>query len=64
VLRDGSLQDITRDGQGRAQIRLTVDSDDLIAITEGELNFAAAWATGRLRIDANPLDLIRLRSLL
>lgn len=46
-----------------AQIKLTVASDDLVALTRGELNVAAALASGRLRVDANVFDLLRLRSL-
>lgn len=64
MLREGRLHDISRDGDGRAQIRLAARSDDLMALTAGELGFASAWASGRLRVDANPLDLLRLRSLL
>jgi predicted lipid carrier protein YhbT len=47
-----------------AQVRLTVDSDDLLALCQGELPFASAWARGRIRIDASVLDLLRLRSLI
>ena len=63
-IHDGSLTDVIVDGGGeRAQLRLQCTSDDLLALTEGELNPAAAWASGRLRIEASPLDLLRLRSL-
>ncbi|HEY5335232.1 MAG TPA: SCP2 sterol-binding domain-containing protein [Mycobacteriales bacterium] len=63
-IHDGSLTDIIVDGEGeRAQLRLQCTSDDLLALTGGELNPAAAWASGRLRIEASPLDLLRLRSL-
>lgn len=64
ALRGGGLHDIEQDTGARAQIRLTATSDDLVAITAGALTFPAAWATGRLRIDASPLDLLRLRALL
>jgi len=47
-----------------AQIRLTSSSDDLIALLAGGLAAPLAWATGRLRIEASVLDLIRLRTLL
>jgi putative sterol carrier protein len=73
-IHDGNLTDIVLDGDGdgegdgdadgeKAQLRLQCSSDDLLALTDGALNPAAAWATGRLRIDASPLDLLRLRSL-
>lgn len=64
LLSGGTLQAISREPAERAQIRLFCRSDDLVALTSGELNFANAWATGRLRVDANPLDLLRLRALL
>jgi putative sterol carrier protein len=48
----------------RAQIRLTASSDDLVALAEDRLNVAGAWASGRLKIEANPFDLFRMRKLL
>jgi hypothetical protein len=48
----------------RAQIRLTMASDDLVALVDGELHFAKAWGTGRIKLEASLLDLLRLRSLL
>ena len=47
-----------------AQVRLCADSDDLIALAEGTLAPAVAWATGRLKVEASMLDLLKLRSLL
>ena len=49
---------------GSAQVRLTVDSDDLIALANDDLGVAKAWATGRLKIEASIFDLLRLRRLL
>ncbi|GAA1690357.1 alkyl sulfatase C-terminal domain-containing protein [Fodinicola feengrottensis] len=63
-LRDGELQDISRDDEGKGQITLTVSSDDLVALTEGTLRFPSAWASGRLKVDANVFDLVKLRALL
>jgi hypothetical protein len=63
-LVDGVLTDLGRGGQQQAQIRLTASSDDLVAVTRGELAFSSAWAAGRVRISASPFDLLRLRSLL
>jgi hypothetical protein len=48
----------------RAQIRLTMAGDDLIALVDGHLPFARAWAAGRVRLDASLRDLLRLRTLL
>src|SRR5688572_13790744 len=38
-LSDGHITDITTDPAPKAQIRLTSSSDDLVALTEGDLNF-------------------------
>jgi hypothetical protein len=48
----------------RAQIRLAMTGDDLIALVGGELNFATAWGSGRVKLEAGLLDLFRLRKLL
>ncbi|MFI8105760.1 SCP2 sterol-binding domain-containing protein [Streptomyces sp. NPDC086023] len=48
----------------RAEIRLAMTGDDLVAMVDGRLNFAAAWASGRVRLEAGFRDLLRLRSLL
>ncbi|MGW1146746.1 SCP2 sterol-binding domain-containing protein [Streptomyces sp. NPDC002454] len=48
----------------RAQIRLTMTSDDLVALVDGRLNFARAWGSGRIGLEAGMRDLLRLRSLL
>lgn len=63
LTRNG-LDSITTDSGSAAQIRLTTSSDDLIALTEGRLAFPLAWASGRIRVDASVMDLLRLRSLL
>ncbi len=48
----------------RADIRLTMSSDDLVALTSGQLSFGPAWATGRVKLEAGLRDLLRLRKLL
>jgi hypothetical protein len=63
-LADGSLCDITAEPCPSAQIRLTVSSDDLVAVTSGTLPFTSAWTSGRLRIEASMLDMLRLRAIL
>src|SRR4051794_38935941 len=47
-----------------ADIRLTMTSDDLVALTDGQLHFGPAWATGRVKLEAGLRDLLRLRKLL
>ena len=48
----------------KADIRLTMTSDDLVALTDGNLTFGPAWATGRVKLEAGLRDLLRLRKLL
>lgn len=63
-MKDGELLDVhTEPGGVRLQVRLVCSSDDLVALSQGELNFAHAWATGRVRLDASLRDLLRLRAL-
>jgi hypothetical protein len=63
-ISDGELVDVKQKALSDAQIKLTVTSDDLVALTAGQLNVASAWATGRLRVDASIKDMLRLRALL
>jgi putative sterol carrier protein len=63
-IKSGRLQDIRREnGDRRPQVRLVCSSDDLIAMNNGDLHFAHAWATGQIRLDASLRDLLRLRAL-
>ncbi|ARI55251.1 SCP2 sterol-binding domain-containing protein [Streptomyces rhizosphaericola] len=48
----------------KAEIRLTMTGDDLVALVDGDLHFAKAWASGRVRLEAGLRDLLKLRSLL
>ncbi|MDT0437627.1 MULTISPECIES: SCP2 sterol-binding domain-containing protein [Streptomyces] len=48
----------------KAQIRLALTGDDLVAMVAGDLNFASAWASGRVKLEAGLRDLMRLRKLL
>lgn len=47
----------------RTDVRMVLTSDDMVALHEGKLKFATAWASGRVRIDASIRDLLSLRSL-
>ncbi len=60
----GRLVGLTDGDDPKARIRLTSSSDDLLALVAGELDFAKAWASGRLSVSANPFDLLKLRKLL
>jgi hypothetical protein len=57
---DDTLQGPPRE---KAHIRLTMAGDDLVAMVDGELNFAKAWGSGRVRLEAGLRDLFRLRKL-
>ena len=67
-LTDGSVVDLScrtaEEDVAQAQVRLAATSDDLVALVAGDLTPPAAWATGRLTVEASVLDLLRLRSLL
>jgi alkyl sulfatase BDS1-like metallo-beta-lactamase superfamily hydrolase len=61
-LRDGALHDVRQVAKSDAQIKLAMSSDDLIALTDGQLNLVQAWASGRVKIEASVFDLLKLRS--
>lgn len=63
-LVDGELRNITEGHEPKAQIILSVASDDLVALTDGQLSFSSAWASGRVKVDASFFDLLKLRTLL
>jgi hypothetical protein len=63
-IEDGTVVDIVARPDPEAQIKLTIDSDDLMALTLGRMALGSALAAGRLRVDASLFDLLRLRSLL
>ncbi|MGW0391954.1 sterol-binding protein [Streptomyces sp. NPDC003042] len=50
--------------RAKAEIRLAMTGDDLLALVAGRLKFAKAWAGGRVRLEAGFRDLLRLKSLL
>lgn len=62
--RRGELFVLDEPPPRRADIRISVRSDDLMAIASGELPFARAYATSRVRLDASMTDLLRLRAVL
>ena len=62
-LKDGSIQALNDGDDPKAQIRLAMAGDDLLALVRGDLHFASAWATGRVSIKASFGDLLMLRKL-
>ena len=63
-LTGGQLLDLTDGDDPKAKIRLTTTSDDLVALVAGQLDLGRAWASGRVSINANPFDLLKLRKLM
>jgi predicted lipid carrier protein YhbT len=62
--RNGRIDVLGTPLNGRADIRISARSDDVVAIANGELTFGQAYATNRVRIDASITDLLRLRAVL
>jgi len=46
-----------------ADLRLSMTSDELVALASGDEDFLSAWLRGRLHVSASMRDLLRLRSL-
>jgi hypothetical protein len=67
-LGSGTVRDLQVVPQGpavpKADIRLAMTSDDLLALTDGRLSFGPAWASGRVKLEAGLRDLLRLRKIL
>ena len=63
-LSDGQISELADGDDPRAKIRLALNSDDLLALVAGKLNFASAWASGRVSVKASFGDLLKLRKLL
>src|SRR5919197_5152984 len=62
-LRGGRLTDIADGSNPDAKIKLIANSDDFVALVDGDINFPRAWASGRVSVKASVFDLIKLRSL-
>ncbi|MGH8877781.1 MAG: SCP2 sterol-binding domain-containing protein [Stackebrandtia sp.] len=60
----GSLGGITDGDDPEAEIRMTVSSDDLVALIKGDLEFGKAFASGRVKIKASIMDLLKLKGML
>jgi predicted lipid carrier protein YhbT len=63
-LTDGRLVGMTDGEDPDAKITLSTTSDDLVAMVNGELDFARALAARRISLRASPFDLLKLRKLL
>ncbi|MFY1693315.1 alkyl sulfatase C-terminal domain-containing protein [Plantactinospora sp. WMMB782] len=63
-LTGGRLVDLTDGDDPKAKIALNTTSDDLIRLVRGELDVPKALASRQMSINANPLDLLKLRKML
>jgi len=63
VCEDGLLG-VTTGDEDKAQVRFTITSEDLLSLVGGKIPLGVAFATGKLRIQASPLDLLRLGAFL
>ena len=63
-LSEEGLVDIRTDDDRKAQVRLSVSSDDLLALIDGTLGVQKAVAMGKIRVQASPFDLLRLSAFL
>jgi len=63
-LKDGRIVDLADGDDAQAKIKMIISSDDLLELVNGRLDAGRAFASGRLKIKASVLDLIKLRKLL
>jgi predicted lipid carrier protein YhbT len=48
----------------QAEVKVSVHSDDLVALADGEDDLLGAWLHGRVQVSAPVRDMLRLRALL
>ncbi|GHH71600.1 hypothetical protein GCM10017673_25400 [Streptosporangium violaceochromogenes] len=60
----GPFDDLPPGDGRRADVKLTIGSDDLVSLVNGELDMGRAVFGGKVKIDASFGDLLRLRKLL
>ena len=51
------------EAEPEVDVRLTMESDELVALADGSDDFLHAWLRGRIQVSASMRDLLRLRSL-
>jgi hypothetical protein len=64
VVEHGHVSPPSEHPPNRADITLRVGSDDLVDLVEGRISFLSAFSSGKVKVDASIVDLLRLRSLL
>jgi putative sterol carrier protein len=64
VFANGRIESLKKgQASGDEDARITLSSDDLIALASGKMGIGGALLTGRLRVDAGMRDLLMLRQL-
>lgn len=58
------LHDLSTESGEKAQLRVEVSSDELVALSKVPKDFLSAWMRGRVKIRAHPKDLLQLRRLI
>jgi putative sterol carrier protein len=64
TLTNGKLDGVTEGDNPDADVRVSVASDDLIALSQKQLKPAKAFLTGKVKVKANVKDLNKLRKAL
>lgn len=62
-LAGGRMGSLHRGRPERGDIRLTADSDELVAMVDGKRSLFSSYLGGRVRVEASFSDLMRLRKL-
>ena len=62
-MHSGQLGDLRAGPPPRSDIRITVESDDLVDLVDGRGSLFSKYIAGHVRIDASVGDLMRLRRL-
>jgi predicted lipid carrier protein YhbT len=62
-MREGRMTRLHTGPPGRADIRVRVRSDDLVALVEGRKSIFSSYVGGKVKIEASFSDLLRLRKL-
>jgi predicted lipid carrier protein YhbT len=62
-MANGRLGKVREGRPERADIRVRLDSDDLVDLVEGKTSLFSRYLGGHVRIDASVSDLLRLRRL-
>jgi predicted lipid carrier protein YhbT len=63
-LENGRIVDLVDGDDPKAKIKMIINSDDLLELVAGSLDAGKAFASGRLKIKASVMDLLKLRKLL